>query len=194
MNRPDTIRCPWSMGHPLLIHYHDTEWGVPLHNDQKIFEFLVLDAFQAGLSWLTVLKKREAFREVFEGFDYNRLAFYTDAQLEEILKNPGIIRNRLKVWSVRKNALAFLKVREESGSFDQYLWKFVDGHPIQNNFSAEAEIPAKTGLAETISKDLKKRGFNFVGPTIVYAFMQAMGMVNDHLTTCFRHQAVAREE
>jgi DNA-3-methyladenine glycosylase I len=176
-----------------MIHYHDTEWGVPLHDDQKIFEFLVLDAFQAGLSWLTVLKKREAFREVFEGFDYNRLAFYTDGQLEEILKNPGIIRNRLKVWSVRKNALAFLKVREELGSFDQYLWKFVNGQPIQNNLSTEAEIPAKTALAEAISKDLKTRGFTFVGPTIVYAFMQAMGMVNDHLTTCFRHQIVAKE-
>ena len=179
-------RCPWSEGHPLLRQYHDTEWGVPVHHDVKLFEFLVLDGFQAGLSWLTILKKREAFREVFEDFDFNKLALYTDDQLEEILTNPAIIRNRLKIWAVRKNAIAFIKIREAFGSFDQYLWDFVKGTPILNHWETEAEMPAKTPLAEQLSKDLKKRGFSFVGPTIVYAFMQAMGMVNDHLTTCFR--------
>ncbi len=181
-------RCPWSTGHPLLTHYHDTEWGVPLHNDDKLFEFLVMDAFQAGLSWLTILKRREAFREAFEKFDYNKLANYTDAQLENLLKNPAIIRNRLKVWSLRKNAIAFLKIKDNFPSFGHYLWQFVDNVPIHNHYTTQAEVPAKTPLAETISKDLKKRGFTFVGPTIVYAFMQAIGMVNDHVTTCFRHK------
>ncbi len=180
-------RCPWSEGHLLLSQYHDTEWGIPVHNDVKLFEFLVLDGLQAGLSWLTILKKREAFKEVFENFDFNKLALYNNDQLEEILKNPRIIRNRLKVYAVRKNAIAFLKVREEFGTFDTYLWSFVKNRPIRNQWATESEIPARTPLAELISKDLKKRSFTFVGPTIVYAFMQAMGMVNDHITTCFRH-------
>ncbi len=192
MHPSPTHRCPWSTGHPLLTHYHDTEWGVPVNDDGKLFEFLVMDAFQAGLSWLTILKKREAFREAFEGFDYNKLAVYTDSQLEELLKNPAIIRNRLKVWSLRKNALALLKIRDDFPSFSHYLWQFVDNTPIQNHYSTQQEVPAKTPLAETISKDLKKRGFTFVGPTIVYAFMQAIGMVNDHVTSCFRYQILTK--
>lgn len=183
------IRCPWSVSHPLLEHYHDTEWGIPLHDDHKLFEFLVLDAFQAGLSWLTILKKREALREAFAGFDYNLLAGLTDDNLEPLMNNAAIIRNRLKIWSVRTNARAFLDVISNFGSFDQYIWQFVEGKPIQNHFDSQDQIPAMTPLAVTISKDLKKKGFTFVGPTIVYAFMQATGMVNDHITGCFRKVA-----
>lgn len=183
-------RCPWSGNDPLYIRYHDEEWGVPLHNDKKLFEFLVLEGAQAGLSWITVLKKREAFREAFDGFDFKRVAEYAEDKVKELLDNPAIIRNRLKIYSAIQNAQAYLKVRKEYGTFNKYIWGFVQGRPVQNSWKSLQEIPVKTELAEKISKDLKQRGFNFVGPTIVYAHMQATGMVNDHIVDCFRHKEV----
>lgn len=183
-------RCAWAGNDPLYQRYHDREWGVPLHNDKKLFEFLVLEGAQAGLSWITVLKKRAAYRKAFDGFDYNKVAGYDDDKIKALLDNPGIIRNRLKIQSAVRNAGAFLRVREEFGTFNNYIWDFVDGKPIQNKWGSRKELPASTPLAQQISKDLKKRGFNFVGPTIVYSHMQATGMVNDHVTDCFRHREV----
>lgn len=183
-------RCAWSLGDPLYIHYHDTEWGVPVHDDQKLFEFLILEGAQAGLSWLTVLKKRENYRKAFDQFNVEKIACYKKDKIESLLQNPGIIRNRLKVESVVRNAQAFLKVVKEFGSFDQYQWQFVKGKPLQNKIKSLKEIPASTPESDAFSKDLKKRGFNFVGSTIIYAHMQATGLVNDHLLSCFRYEEV----
>jgi DNA-3-methyladenine glycosylase I len=180
-------RCPWPEG-DLYIAYHDTEWGVPLHDDRALFEFLILEGAQAGLSWHTVLKKRENYRSAFDHFDPEKVARYTPAKIKKLLANPGLIRNRLKIDSAVRNAGAFLAVREEFGSFDRYLWRFVDGRPIINRFRSMHEIPARTAASDAMSKDLKQRGFNFVGSTICYAHMQATGMVNDHLVHCFRHR------
>ncbi len=182
-------RCDWTM-QEIMIEYHDTIWGNPEHDDQTLFEFLILDGAQAGLSWLTILKKRESYREAFDQWDIETIARYGKRKTNELLKNPGIIRNKLKVASAIQNAQAFLKVQEEFGSFDSYIWDFVDGKPIQNKFKTVKEIPAKTDLSDTISKDMKKRGFNFVGSTIVYAWIQSIGLVNDHIVSCFRHKEV----
>lgn len=182
-------RCEWAETNEYEIRYHDTEWGVPEHDDRKLFEFLILEGAQAGLSWDTILKRRENYRKAFDGFDHNKVADYDDAKVEQLLQDAGIIRNRRKVLSAVSNAKAFIKVQNEFGSFDNYLRSFLpDGKSIQNSWKSMSEIPAKTELSEKISKDMKKRGFNFVGPTIVYAFMQAMGMVNDHVVGCFRYQ------
>lgn len=182
-------RCQWSEVNEHEIKYHDTEWGVPEHDDRKLFEFLILEGAQAGLSWDTILKRRENYRKVFDGFDYNKVADYDGAKIEELLQDPSIIRNKLKIRSSVSNAKAFIKVRGEFGSFDNYLRSFLpDGKPIQNSWKSMSDIPAKTDLSERISKDMKKRGFDFVGPTIIYAFMQAVVMVNDHVTGCFRYQ------
>ena len=189
-----TTRCQWAGDwddiDDIMVVYHDSEWGVPKHDDRRLFEDLVLDGAQAGLNWRTILNKRDAYREAFDNFDPAKVAQYDEARIEELLQNPGIIRNRQKVNSAVKNAKAFLRVQEEFGSFDAYIWGFVEGKPIQNAWRTMSELPAKTELSEAISKDLKKRGFSFVGPTIVYAFMQAVGMVNDHTVDCFRYQEV----
>jgi DNA-3-methyladenine glycosylase I len=185
-------RCAWAGTDPLYIAYHDREWGVPLHDDRKLFEMLILEGAQAGLSWITILRKREAFREAFDRFDPSKVAGYDQERVRELLNNPGIIRNRLKIHAAVQNAQAFLKVVEEFGSFDRYLWQFVEGHPFQNRWNGREEVPARTGESDALSKDLKKRGFKFVGSTICYAFMQAVGMVNDHLTDCFRHAEITR--
>jgi len=179
-------RCAWVGCDPLYIAYHDREWGVPVHDDRRLFEFLVLEGAQAGLSWLTILRKREGYREAFAGFDPERLAAFGPADIERLLKDPGIVRNRLKVESAIANARAFLRVQEERGSFAAYVWGFVDGETIHNAWRTVGEIPTKTAEAERLSRDLKARGFRFVGPTICYAHMQATGMVNDHTVDCFR--------
>lgn len=181
----DKIRCPWAVT-PLMTRYHDTEWGVPLHDDKSLFEFLLLEGAQAGLSWETVLKKRDGYRRAFYGFDPEKVSRLTGKDVERILSDPGIIRNRLKVGSAITNAGCFIRVREEFGSFDKYVWGFVDCSPTINGFKDISEIPASTPASDALSRDLKKRGFKFVGSTICYAFMQAVGMVNDHLTGCFR--------
>jgi DNA-3-methyladenine glycosylase I len=187
----EVIRCSWPGVDPLYIRYHDEEWGVPVHDDRTLFEFLVLEGAQAGLSWITILKRREGYRKAFAGFDPKVVASYGDSDVERLLSDPGIIRNRAKVHSAIQNAKAFLKVQDEFGSFDAYIWSFVDGTPIVNRFESMQEIPASTELSDAISKDLKKRGFSFVGSTIIYAHMQATGMVNDHVTSCFRHSQLA---
>lgn len=184
-------RCEWAK-HELEVSYHDTEWGVPLHDDQRLFEFLILEGAQAGLSWLTVLKKRDEYRKAFDQFDPKKVARYTPAKIEKLLGNEGIIRNKLKINSAVRNAKAFLQIQKEFGSFDEYIWNFVGGKPITNQWKTLQDIPAKTPLSDTISKELKKRGFNFVGSTIIYAFMQATGMVNDHTTTCFRYNEIKK--
>lgn len=186
-----TIRCAWCGNDPLYVQYHDTEWGVPEHRDEKLFEFLLLEGAQAGLSWITVLRKREQYRKVFDQFDYNKIAVYDEKKVAELLQDPGIIRNRLKVASAVSNAQAFQKIQAAYGSFDAYIWRFVDGQPLENSWRSIAEVPAVTPVAEKMSKDLAKHGFRFVGPTICYAYMQAVGMVNDHTTDCFRHQEIA---
>ena len=180
-------RCTWPTNE-LAIRYHDEEWGKPLHDDQRLFEFLILEGAQAGLSWDTILRKRENYRKAFDDFDVKKVARYTDNKVEKLLADEGIIRNRLKIASAVSNAKAFLKVQKEFGSFDKYIWSFVDGKPIDGKRKASGEVPATTDVSDAISKDLRKRGFNFVGSTIMYAFMQATGMVNDHLTTCFRYR------
>lgn len=180
-------RCPWAGSDPLYIAYHDLEWGVPVHDDRLLFEFLVLEGAQAGLSWFTILKKRDAYRAAFDGFDPVLVAAYDAAKVAELLINPGIVRNRAKIASAIKNAQTFLAVQQEFGSFDAYIWQFVGGQPRQNSWRSLSELPASTPESEAMSKDLRKRGFNFVGPTICYAHMQATGMVNDHVVTCFRH-------
>ena len=182
-------RCAWPTNE-LSIAYHDAEWGTPLHDDQRLFEFLILEGAQAGLSWDTILRKRENYRKAFDNFDVQTVAAYDDAKCASLLLDEGIIRNRLKIASAVANAKAFLHVQDEFGSFDKFIWGFVDGKPVNNRLKTSSEIPAKTELSDAISKDLKKRGFNFVGSTIMYAFMQATGMVNDHLTSCFRHEQV----
>lgn len=183
-------RCPWPAEDKLMIKYHDREWGVPLHNDRKLFEFLILEGFQAGLSWRTILHKRENFRKAFDNFDFNKVAKYDKRKINSLLKDVGIVRNKLKVEGAIINAKAFIQVRNEFGTFDKYIWSFVDGKPIQNKFKALNEIPARTELSDKISDDLRKRGFKFVGSTIVYAHMQATGMVNDHIVNCFRYRVV----
>ncbi len=185
-------RCPWCLSDPLYTTYHDQEWGVPCFDDRVLFEFLVLEGAQAGLSWLTILKRREAYRRAFDGFDPERVARYDDAKVQALLANPGIIRNRLKIRSAIQNARAFLEVQAAHGTFHRFIWGYVDGRPIQNVWTRLEDVPAATPLSITISKALKARGFSFVGPTIVYAHMQATGMVNDHLVSCFRHEEVAR--
>lgn len=184
-------RCSWAKN-DLAIRYHDEEWGVPVHDDQRFFEFLILEGAQAGLSWDTVLRKRDAYREAFAEFDPVKVARFTQAKCEKLMQNDGIIRNRLKIASAVSNAKAFLKVQDQVGSFDKYIWEFVGGAPIVNKTKSTADILAKTEISDLISKDLKKRGFNFVGSTIMYAFMQATGMVNDHLVGCFRYKEVGR--
>ena len=181
-------RCTWCGSDPLYVQYHDNEWGVPVWDDETLFEFLILEGAQAGLSWITVLRKREAYRKLFADFDANKVARFTDARLEKLLLNPAIIRNRLKVFGARKNARAFLEVQAEKGSFANYIWDFVDGQAIQNKWKSMSQVPATSPVSDAISKDMKKRGFTFVGSTIMYAHMQATGMVNDHTTDCFRHK------
>ena len=185
---PQLTRCGWAGSDPDYIRYHDKEWGVPVHRDRKLFEFLMLEGAQAGLSWITILRKRDNYKSAFDGFDFNKIARYGKREREGLLANPGIVRNRLKVDSAIRNARAFLDVREEFGTFNKYVWRFVDGAPIQNQWRSSDQVPASTAQSDALSKDLKRRGFNFVGTTICYAFMQAVGMVNDHLTTCFRHR------
>ena len=184
-------RCEWATS-DLMIRYHDEEWGVPLHDDRRLFEFLVLDGAQAGLSWSTILKKREAYRAAFDNFDAAAIARYGKRKVNQLLANAGIVRNRLKIASAIKNARAFLAVQEEHGSFDTYIWQFIGGHPRVNSWRSLDQIPAHTAESDAMCKDLKHRGFNFVGSTICYAFMQAAGMVNDHTTACFRHAELAR--
>ena len=183
---PEPSRCAWAKS-GLMIAYHDNEWGVPQHDDRVLFEFLILEGAQAGLSWETILKKRENYRAAFDAFDPTRIAKYDARRIARLMTNEGIIRNRLKIDSTIANAKAFLKVQKEFGTFDRYLWSFVDGQPKLNTFRSMKDVPAKTPESDALSKDLKRRGFNFVGSTICYAMMQAVGMVNDHLTTCFRH-------
>jgi DNA-3-methyladenine glycosylase I len=185
----DLVRCAWARNE-LAIRYHDKEWGVPVHNDRKLFEFLILEGAQAGLSWDTILQKRKAYREAFDGFDLERVARYDHRRIAKLLNNPGIVRNRLKVASAVLNARAFLAVQEEFGSFDKYIWQFAGGKPRRNAWSSLQQVPARTGESDAMSRDLKKRGFKFVGSTICYAFMQAVGLVNDHLVSCFRYRAV----
>jgi DNA-3-methyladenine glycosylase I len=185
------VRCSWAEGgDPLYDAYHDEEWGVPLHDDRALFELLCLEGAQAGLAWITILRKREAYRKAFHGFDPRRVADMSDAELEERLTDPGIVRNRLKVYAARKNALAFLEVQAERGSFDAYLWDWVGGTPVRNAWRGGGDVPASSDLAERVSKDLRKRGFTFVGPTIVYAYLQSTGVVNDHTVDCFRYDVV----
>jgi len=188
---PTTARCPWPTT-PLYFAYHDTEWGVPLHDEHRLFEFLVLEGAQAGLSWLTILNKRENYRRAFDGFDPAKVARYSARKIAALLADPGIVRNRQKIESAVRNARAFLAVQEEFGSFDRYIWRFVDGRPVQNAWRRLKDIPPRTAVSDALSEDLRRRGFNFVGSTICYSHMQATGMVNDHLVTCPRHAACAR--
>lgn len=187
-----TKRCTWCGDDPLYVSYHDGEWGVPVRNDQTLFEFLILEGAQAGLSWITILRKREYYRALFDQFDAQKVARYSDKKLDKLLLNPQIIRNRLKVYGARKNARAFLEVQQERGSFSDYIWDFVDGQPIQNHWRSIRDVPATSTISDALSKDMKKRGFTFVGSTIMYAHMQATGMVNDHLIDCFRHRECQR--
>ena len=180
-------RCAWVGSDPLSIEYHDREWGVPVHDDRKLFEFLILEGMQAGLSWMTILRKRDNFQAAFDGFDARKIALYDQAKSDELMGNPGIIRNRRKIEAAAQNARAFLTIQAEFGSFDTYIWQFVEGQPKVNAWKTLGEIPAKTEQSIAMSKDLKNRGFNFVGPTICYAHMQATGMVNDHTVDCFRY-------
>lgn len=185
-------RCNWCQGDALYERYHDEEWGVPVKDDRLLFEFLILEGAQAGLSWLTILKRRECYRQAFDHFDIDKILLYDEDKLEALRQNEGIIRNKLKIKSVVKNAKAVKAIQEEFGSFSQYLWQYVDHQPIQNTYRTLDEVPAETDLSKQISKDLKKRGCSFVGPTIIYAYMQAIGMVNDHLVDCFRYDPVRR--
>src|SRR5271163_964108 len=185
------VRCAWAQSEPMIL-YHDEEWGVPVHDDGKLFEFLILEGAQAGLSWDTILNKRENYRQAFDGFDPERVARYDRRRVQKLLRDPGIVRNKLKVASAVGNAKAFLQVQEEFGSFDRYIWQFVGGKPKQNSRRSSSQVPAFTPESDAMSKNLKKRGFTFVGSTICYAFMQAVGMVNDHLTDCFRWRPLSR--
>jgi DNA-3-methyladenine glycosylase I len=187
----EKTRCSWAKK-PLDIQYHDKEWGVPLHDDKKLFEFLILEGFQAGLSWSTILAKRENFRKAFDDFDYNKIANYDQIKIDELLQNEGIIRNRLKINAAITNAKAFIKIQKEFGSFDKYIWSFTDGKTIVNTWLDMSQVPATSKESDAMSKDLKKRGFKFVGSTICYAKMQAIGMVNDHLVGCFRYKEVLK--
>ncbi|APY10653.1 DNA-3-methyladenine glycosylase [Seonamhaeicola sp. S2-3] len=183
-------RCAWCEGDALYEKYHDEAWGVPVYDDAKLFEFLILETFQAGLSWITILRKRENFRKAFDDFNYKKIAQYKQDKIDQLLQDAGIIRNKLKINATVTNAQAFIKIQKQFGSFSNYIWGFVDGKPIKNNFKTLNEVPANTALSDTISKDLKKHGFKFVGTTVVYAHMQATGMVNNHVTSCFRYDEV----
>ncbi len=183
-------RCDWCVGDPLYEAYHDEEWGVPVYDDTTLFEFLILETFQAGLSWITVLRKRENFRKAFDDFDYKKIANYKQNKIDTLLQDAGIIRNKLKVHATVSNAKAFMDIQEEFGSFSKYIWGFVDGKPIKNQCKTMQDVPATTAISDALSKDLKKRGFKFVGSTVVYAHMQATGMVNDHVQHCFRYEEV----
>ncbi|MFX0204352.1 MAG: DNA-3-methyladenine glycosylase I [Candidatus Hodarchaeota archaeon] len=185
-------RCAWAGSDPLMVEYHDKEWGTPVHNDQELFEFLILEGAQAGLSWATILNRREGYRKAFANFDVQKVAAFTDAEFEILITNPAIIRNRLKINSAINNAKQFIKVQEEYSSFDSYIWGYVNHQAIHNQFKQLGDIPASTELSVRISKDLKKRGFSFIGPTICYAFMQAVGLVNDHILDCFRYEEIIR--
>jgi DNA-3-methyladenine glycosylase I len=185
-----TGRCEWCGNDSLYVRYHDREWGVPVRTDRKLFEFLILEGAQAGLSWLTVLKKRTAYRKAFDNFDFSKVAQYKESRIKSLLNDAGIIRNRLKIRSSVQNARAFIDIRQEFGTFSRYIWAFVDGKPIQNSWKSMKELPARTAISDNISKDLKSRGFSFVGSTIIYAHMQATGMVNDHVTGCFRYREI----
>lgn len=184
------IRCEWAGTEPLMMEYHDKEWGVPQHDDQILFEFLILEGMQAGLSWSTILKKRENFRNAFHDFDYIKISKFNEKKIEELLQDKGIIRNRLKIQSAITNAKAFIKVQEEFGSFNDFIWGYVNHKPIHNNWKSLDELPSHTELSDQISKDLKKKGFKFVGSTIIYAFMQAVGLVNDHTNYCYRYREI----
>ena len=190
MTRTAKQRCPWAGTDPLYIDYHDIEWGVPIHDERRLFEFLILEGAQAGLSWLTILKKRPEYRRAFDNFKPSKVARYNAEKIKELLSNPGIVRNRLKVNAAVTNARAYLQVQDEFGNFDGFIWQFVDGRPIMNQWSRLEDIPAETDASRAMSRELKRRGFKFVGPTICYAFMQAVGMVNDHLTSCFRYREI----
>jgi DNA-3-methyladenine glycosylase I len=192
MAAKDLVRCAWSEGDPLNLEYHDSEWGVPVHDDRLLFEFLILEGAQAGLSWITVLRKRAAYREAYDDFDPAKVARYDERRKARLLENAGIVRNRLKVEASVTSARAFLELQAEHGSFAKYLWGFVDGEPIDGRRRSMKEVPASTPLSDALSKDLKRRGFKFVGSTIIYAYLQAVGVVNDHLVTCFRHPAVLK--
>jgi DNA-3-methyladenine glycosylase I len=192
MATKELSRCAWSQGDPLLLAYHDEEWGVPVADDRTLFEFLILEGAQAGLSWLTILRKRAAYRLAFDEFDVARVARYDARRIERLLGNEGIVRNRLKLASTVENARAFLAIQAEFGSFARYQWQFVAGKPIQNEFVTPADVPARTELSDRLSKDLKKRGFSFVGSTIIYAYLQAVGVVNDHAVHCFRYAPVQK--
>jgi DNA-3-methyladenine glycosylase I len=183
-------RCEWSTSSALYLDYHDTEWGVPVHDERTLFEFLILEGAQAGLSWSTILNKRQAYIQAFDNFEPTKVASYDDTKIQQLLTNPGIVRNRLKIQAAIQNARSYLKIQDQYGSFDTYIWQFVDGKPIQNSWKSLQEIPATTKESDAMSKELKKRGFTFVGSTICYAFMQAVGMVNDHIVDCFRWQEV----
>lgn len=192
MTDAEVIRCPWAEQSPAERHYHDTEWGVPQHDERVLFEFLILEGAQAGLSWSTILNKREGYRRVFNGFDAERMARYTEAELQARVQDASIVRNRLKVWGARQNAQAYLRLRDSLGGLDPYLWSRVDGEPVRGDWTAMTHVPATTPLSDAISKDLRKRGFTFVGSTIVYAWLQAIGVVNDHLRSCHRHPDFCR--
>ena len=189
----ETIRCSWAESSPLYHDYHDKEWGRPVHDDKKLFEMLILESMQAGLSWITVLKKREAFREAFDDFDPEKVALYNEEKIEKLMVNEKIIRNRLKINAAVNNAKVFLEVRKKYGSFDKMIWEYVDNTPIIGHFKKIEDIPASTPLSEKISKDLKKMGFKFIGPTTIYSFMQSIGMVNDHMTSCFVYKELTNE-
>ncbi len=182
--------CEWHLTNNLMIDYHDKEWGVPLHNDRKLFEYITLDAFQAGLSWSTIINKRENFRKAFDNFEAEKISKYGDAKIRKLLNNEGIIRNKLKIYATIENAKLFLKLRKEFGTFDKYIWQFTDGKTIINKWKSQKELPATSPESDAMSKDMKKRGFKFCGSTICYAFMQAAGMVNDHIVTCFRYKEI----
>lgn len=184
-------RCAWCGSDPIYVAYHDDEWGVPVHDDRRLFEFLVLEGAQAGLSWLTILKKRENYRAAFDSFDVERIAHYGRRDIARLLQDPGIVRNRLKIEAAIRNARGVLAIREEYETLDAFLWRYVDGTPVQNTWKSMADLPAQTKASDQMSKDLKRRGFNFVGSTICYAFMQAVGLVNDHTADCFRHAEIA---
>jgi len=190
----EKTRCNWSTKDPLYIAYHDNEWGVPLHDEQQLFEFLILETFQAGLSWITVLRKRDNFRKAFDNFDYKKVALYGENKIQDLLQDTGIIRNKLKVRAAISNANAFIEIQKEFGSFDKYIWGFVGGKPIQTNRKLISELTATTEISEKLSKDLKKKGFKFVGSTVIYAHMQATGMVNDHVESCFRFKELKNED
>lgn len=183
-------RCSWCLGDPLYEKYHDEEWGVPLRDDDLLFEFLILETFQAGLSWITILRKRENFRQAFDGFDYRKISDYSEGKIALLMQNSGIIRNKMKIKAAVANANAFIQIQKEFSTFSNYIWAFVNHEPVQHNLSSSKEAPAQTELSVAISKNLKQRGFKFVGPTVIYAHMQATGMVNDHEVSCFRHKEV----